>query len=109
MWVLALQLQQYPHLSEEEVKDKGQVWKTWDEKEQERRRAFCQEILQHQQEVSSTIVTSELHVQTAGLTFRSHPSVAHLPHPDHTEQSKDPSKSGVRKHGEPARAALSGS
>lgn len=71
------------------MKVKGQVWKTWDEKEQERRRAFCQDILQHQREVSSAIVTSELYVQTAGLTFRSHPSVADVPHRDHPEQPKD--------------------
>lgn len=68
-----LQRQQYPQLPEEVVKAKGQDWKTWDEKELERRRAFCQDILQHQQEVSSVILTSALYAQTAALTFLSPP------------------------------------
>lgn len=63
MLLNALQRQQYPQLSEEEVKAKGQVWKSCDEKEQERRRAFCQDMLHHQQEVRSTALTS---VRTGG-------------------------------------------
>lgn len=107
IWFNTLQRQQYPQLPEEVVKAKGQDWKTWDEKERERRRAFCQDILQHQQEVSLVIVTSEVYAQTAGLTFLSRPSVAHVPHPDHTEQSKDSSGAGVHEHSEPAWADLS--
>lgn len=91
------------------MKVKGQVWKTWDENEQERRRAFCQDVLQHQREVSSARVRSEPYVQSAGLTIRSHPSVADVPHRDHPEQPKDWSDADVHEDGEPARADLSGS
>lgn len=89
------------------MKVKSQVWKTWDEKEQERRRAFCQDILQHQREVGSVVVTSELHVHVRGLTFRSHPSVADVSHRVHPEQPKERSDADVPEDGEPARADLS--
>eukprot|EP00066_Takifugu_rubripes_P020535 XP_011609801.1 PREDICTED: transcriptional regulator ATRX-like isoform X2 [Takifugu rubripes] len=59
--------QQYPHLSEEEVKIKGQVWKTWDEKEQERRRAFCQDVLQHQRDLTCRIDTILKSRRTEGM------------------------------------------
>lgn len=109
IWLNTLQRQQYPQLPEEVVQAKGQDWKSWDEKELERRRASCQDILQHQHEVSSVILTSELSARTAALTFLScshPPRVAHLPHPDHTEQPQDSGEAGVRQHSEPAGADL---
>lgn len=50
--------------------------------------------------------STELYAQTPGLTFLSRLSVAHVPHPDHTEQPKDSSEAGVHEHSEPAWADL---
>ncbi|XP_026183352.1 transcriptional regulator ATRX-like [Mastacembelus armatus] len=47
--------QQYPHLSEDEVKVKAQIWKLCDEKEQDRRKASYQEVLGQQQSLTLCI------------------------------------------------------
>lgn len=47
-----LQRQQYPDLVEPEVRQKAELWKQSDEREQERRRAFYQDVLAKQQSVS---------------------------------------------------------
>lgn len=47
-----LQQQQYPHLPEEHVKFKAQIWKICDEKDHERRQALYRDVLTQQQLVS---------------------------------------------------------
>ncbi|XP_076606647.1 transcriptional regulator ATRX-like [Chaetodon auriga] len=52
---MSLLRQQYPQLPESEVKTKAQIWKTYDEKEQERRQAFYREVLTQQQSLTLSI------------------------------------------------------
>nr|XP_046267251.1 transcriptional regulator ATRX-like isoform X2 [Scatophagus argus] len=54
---LPLVRQQYPHLPERDVQTKAQIWKTYDEKEQERRQAFYREVLTQQQSLTLSIQT----------------------------------------------------
>lgn len=63
-----LQQQQYPHLPEDQVKYKAVVWKTYDEKEQERGKAFYQDILAQQQLVSPFYTYVRLYVHQSDLS-----------------------------------------
>lgn len=57
-----LQRQQYPNLPEPEVRQKAELWKQCDEKEQERRRAFYRDIFSKQQSVSPNIWSGFTHL-----------------------------------------------
>ncbi|XP_034461776.1 transcriptional regulator ATRX-like [Hippoglossus hippoglossus] len=47
--------QQYPHLLEHEMKIKAEIWRTCDQKEQDRRKAFYKEVLSQQQTLTLRI------------------------------------------------------
>lgn len=108
-----LQRHQYPHLPEDNIKNKARIWRLCDEKEQERRQAFYRDVLAQQQSVSQfytykcLCVCLSVHICTiAILMFQLYSSIAHTPHSSHTEPSKKSSDADDRDHCEPAWADL---
>ena len=58
--VFIVQRQQYPHVPDDEIKQRAEFWKASDENEQHRRRASYQESIAQQQAVSDASYLSRL-------------------------------------------------